>query len=90
MVVGSGLSPKGMLTVADGARSLVQLIVDADQVNGNANGRVDIEELTNTPVPGFVNNLGEVLRMFSYPSMFIYDNGGQCTVTSALERHRRG
>jgi hypothetical protein len=82
-------SATGTLTTAEGATSLVQFIVDADQVSGNANGHVDIEELTNVNIAGFTNNLGEVLRLFSYPSMFIYDQGGQCNVSTELERRRR-
>jgi hypothetical protein len=85
---GSRQSSTGTLTSAEGATSLVQLIVDADQVNGNRNGLVDIEELTRMKVGGFTNNLGEVLRLFSYPSMFIFDDGGQCSLSSSLERGR--
>jgi hypothetical protein len=86
---GTMTSPAGPLSVAEGATSLVQSIFEADQKNGNANGRVDLDELTKTSVPGFRDNLAEVLRKLSYPSVFLYDEGGQCNINADVRGFER-
>lgn len=58
--------------------SLLSAIAEADQTNGNANGRVSVDELVSTTVNGFADNLGEILRKTSYPSMFRYNGDGTC------------
>lgn len=75
-------------TVGDSI-ALQQLIFEADQVNGNANGRVAIDELLTVQVPGATTgeNLGEVLRKYSYTSLFLYAGDGVCI---AGTRGRRG
>lgn len=64
---------------------LMQLIADADQVLGNANGRVAVDELIHAPFSGdLAPNIAEVLRRWTYPSVFLYGNDGECS------RHRGG
>jgi hypothetical protein len=68
---------------------LMQLMASADQITGNANGHISIDELAKVQMPADVKalatipgaslNLAEVLRQASYPSTFIYGDGGQCT-----------
>jgi hypothetical protein len=71
------------------ALPLMQLIADADQVNGDANGRVSVDELATVAVSGIGNtgsqNLAEILRLRSYPSVFVYADDGQCV----LDTHER-
>lgn len=60
--------------------SLVQFIADADQQSGNANGRVSVDELFTVTVPSDLSalNLAELIRLKSYPSVFLYAGDGQC------------
>lgn len=58
--------------------SLVQLIADADLKNGNADGRVDIEELIATPYLEHDTDVAAVIYLFSFPSIFLYDEDGHC------------
>ncbi len=69
-------------TTAARAVSLMQLIADADQRNGNANGRVALDELSTMTVPSDLSalNLAEVIRQKAYPSVFQYGGDGQCVV----------
>jgi hypothetical protein len=62
--------------------SLVQWIVDADRVLGDKNGHVSVDELTKVTLPGAQpgENLAEILRLYAYPTLFRYDDDGQCTV----------
>jgi hypothetical protein len=68
----------------DSAQSLIQAIADADQVQGNANGRVAMDELLvpTVTVRDREVNMAEVMRIFTFPSMFNYGNteGSQCQV----------
>lgn len=78
-----GIDPRELFVFIDPTRSpaqpataelLMQRIADADQVQGNQNGRVSIEELV---VPKFTIrdrelNLADVLRLITFPSMFNY------------------
>lgn len=58
---------------------LMQFIADADQVLGNANGRVAVDELIRAPFSsGLAPNIAEVLRRWTYPSVFLYGDGGEC------------
>jgi hypothetical protein len=61
-----------------GDASLMQLIVDADQVSGNANGVVAVAELAAVKIPESGQTLAEVLRQTGYPSLFVYGGGTQC------------
>jgi hypothetical protein len=60
--------------------SLVQPMIDADQLNGNANGRIAVNELVETRVEDQNSSLGELLRTKCYPAMFQFDRGGSCTL----------
>jgi hypothetical protein len=82
------IDPRNLFSV-DGA-SLVQAIVDSDQVSGNGNGRVAIDELVAMSVNNQSENLGEVLRTKTYPSMFLYDGIGTCTLGSECGHHPGG
>lgn len=57
---------------------LMQRIADADQVQGNRNGRVSIEELLvpKVTVRNRELSLAEVLRLITFPAMFKYGDGG--------------
>jgi hypothetical protein len=68
--------------------SLVQLIVDADQVSGDANGRVSVKELSAVSVPGAPAelNLAELLRLVTSTTLYRYEDTGQCAVTAATRR----
>ena len=69
---------------------LMQLMADADQSSGSANGHISIEELSNVmlpgdptlllSIPGADTNLAEVLRQSSYPSIFGFADSGRCNV----------
>jgi hypothetical protein len=61
--------------------SLTQWIADADQVTGDGNGRVSVDELAQMAIPGAASqqNLAEILRLFAYPTLFRYDDDGQCS-----------
>jgi hypothetical protein len=72
--------------------SLAQLIVDADQVTGNANGIVGVDELSAVTLPGgppppAAQSLADVLRLVAYPTSFRYEDTGQC---SEQARSRNG
>lgn len=60
----------------DTSQPLMQLIADADQVQGNANGRVAVDELAKAQfsVGDRTVNLAEAIWVFSYPSVFVYGN----------------
>jgi hypothetical protein len=60
--------------------SLVQLMVDADQQSGNANGRIAVDELINVAMPSELSalNLAEFMRQKAYPSIFGFARDGQC------------
>jgi hypothetical protein len=72
--------------------SLVQWIVDADQVTGDANGRVSVDELAQVAIPGAAanQNLAELLRLFTYPTLFRYDDDGQCSNPIGHQGHGGG
>lgn len=57
---------------------LMQLVADADQLSGDANGVVAVSELTAVSVPGASSNLAEVLREVGYPAVFLYGDGAKC------------
>jgi hypothetical protein len=79
---------------------LMQMMADADQVSGDANGRISMAELANvklagqprdlSQIPGATSNLAEALRQSSYPSLFTYGNGGLCNVNTQQGRGRGG
>ena len=68
--------------------SLVELIADADQVDGDANGRVSVEELSAVSVPSAPAelNLAEGLRLITSSALYRYDDTGQCAVGVARRR----
>lgn len=57
---------------------LMQRIADADQVQGNRNGRVSIEELLvpKMTLRGREMSVAEILRVVTLPRMFKYDDAG--------------
>ncbi|MBN1610646.1 MAG: hypothetical protein JW940_28715 [Polyangiaceae bacterium] len=68
--------------------SLVELIVDADQLSGDANGRVSVEELSAVSVPGATLelNLAELLRLVTSTTLYRYEDTGQCAVVTLHDR----
>lgn len=75
------------------AMSLAQLMVDADQLSGNANGQISMDELSRVSVPGMPPevNLGLALQWFMFPSVVRYADTGICQVDMhGAEDHGRG
>jgi len=75
-------------TLAPATTPLMQLIADADQLTGNANGRIGVDELITVAMPSAISdlNLAEYLRQKAYPAMFRYAGDGQCTKQEAGRR----
>lgn len=95
-----GVDPRELFVFIDPTRSspqqasgefLMQRIADADQVQGNQNGRVSIEELL---VPRLMlrnreMSLAEALRLITFPTMFNYGNGeAECRLGFADDNGR--
>jgi hypothetical protein len=79
---------------------LMQLMADADQISGNANGHLSMLEMSQVKlpgkpsdleaIPGATTNLAEALRQSSYPSLFAYGDGGLCSIDTRQGRGRGG
>lgn len=77
----------GLVTDEQDAVSLAQFIAAADATQGNDNGRVDLDELSATSVPGLSGSLAELLRTQGYPSMFLFAGRGLCSLQTSKRGH---